>query len=88
MNRQELLYNLDISREKHETVTLWLYPLAGKDQRTVVIGKVVAIGGHYSATQTTLAVVERADTSAILCVNLGMIADFRVGRPRPTLVTT
>lgn len=83
MKREDLLDNLVASRDRHETVTLTLHPLAGRREDLVVTGRIIAIGRHYTGRRSLQVVFQqRVDENGGAVpdiIGLTMIKRFSVG---------
>lgn len=81
MDRENLLDNLVISRDKRELVTLALSPIRIYPAGIVVTGRIIAVAEHYTGRSTTQVVLDRAGQSTLV-IGMTMIRDFHVGPRR------
>lgn len=80
MNRDDVIDNLEASRDRRELVTVRLRPLRGWDSQ--MTGVVLALGEHYTNRRALQAVMQVGPNVVVIAVS--SIVDFRVGPPVTT----
>jgi hypothetical protein len=79
MNRDDLLDNLVASGDRRELVTLTLRPVAGCRGDVEQVGRIMALGRHYTGRRS-LQVVLVDESGWVEIIGLSMIKDFQVGK--------